>query len=401
MKGLTDSLMEFIKILAYILVNVVSILFSLVPKNPRKIIFTSFPDYSDSSEYVYRKFLERKLSSIFKLIWIVNSNPLRENSVKKYSLKWLFHILTAKYIVSTHGPPLWKSKNQVEIGLWHGIPLKNQGLYSKGLGWRIHTYIYSPKIDYLIVTSKFTQKLFSNIFGLPIKKCVILEEPRCDGIYRSKDSATTMLRHITKVEKLNKIIFYLPTYRRMKGYSISSNEVVENVLNNQAFKDFLRENNLLLILKLHPLDEKSLHIEENENVRTISDSKLQKLGITIYDFLSAVDILLTDYSSIFYDFLLLNRPVIFYIPDVELYDNYAGFIIDPRKEFIPADKAMNIEELISALKEALENPAKYEKERLKLCKVFFQYMDNKSADRVVDFILKLTQSTRFKEMTSL
>jgi len=382
--------------LAYVFLGeLFSIISILLPKNPGKVVFISLPEYCDNTEFLYREMTSRKLDRVFELIWVVPlrsraNKKLNRKSVKTCSPNFFFHMLTAKYIISTHGPSFLKGYNQVHIELWHGIPLKSLGLLSKRQNflYRLGIRLFSQKVDYLIVTSRLTAKIFSYIFGIPEEKCIVLGQPRCSGIYKNRGESIKLLENLLKNIKMNyrAVILYMPTYRKMPKYPITSQEIIEKIL---SLKKFLSENNILLLIKLHPMDEKMRSSETAANIRFITDEDLLKAGLTIYDFLSAVDVLITDYSSIFFDYLLLNRPVIFYIPDIEFYGSYTGFTIDPRHNLIPGEKARTIEQLTNALKQALTNPTKDEDKRFWLCRKFFAYHDGKDAERVLNFLLQL------------
>ncbi len=94
--------------------DIVTLTFSalsrFIPKDAHKILFFSVPDYSDNAKYVYDKMLGSGFGETHQLIWCVYS-PINANHVFRRSREYIFHALTAKYIISTHGTPAWKSKN--------------------------------------------------------------------------------------------------------------------------------------------------------------------------------------------------------------------------------------------------------------------------------------------------
>jgi len=169
--------------------------FSYIPKNQFKIVLISFPEHSDSAESVYRRILQKNLHRIFRIIWLPHFQNLI-HLIRKPTLliKLLYEVLTARYVISTHGPPFWVNRRQIHIELWHGIPLKHiVGLFSKNFLDRLYMTMISKQITYLIVTSTFTQHLFSEIFGVPLEKCIILGEPRTSEMFKWKDYSRTIL----------------------------------------------------------------------------------------------------------------------------------------------------------------------------------------------------------------
>ena len=107
--------------------------------------------------------------------------------------------------------------------------------------------------------------------------------------------------------------------------------------------------------------------------------------MTIYDVLAFVDVLITDYSSIYFDYLLLNRPIVFYVPDLERYKETRGFLLEPYEKWTPGDKARTIPGLIQALQEAIDNPDKWKREREWLRDVMFKYQDGKASERIIKY----------------
>ena len=94
------------------------------------------------------------------------------------------------------------------------------------------------------------------------------------------------------------------------------------------------------------------------------------------------DILITDYSSSYFDYLLLNRPIIFAPFDLDSYLNQErGFYFD-YDSHTPGEKALNWDELLSCIENSVNNPDNYKKQRQKLCKEFFEYMDGKDLGRI-------------------
>jgi len=253
--------------------------------------------------------------------------------------------------------------------------------------YRLYIRMLAKKVDFMIVTSLFGRKIFSNAFDLPSDKCVVLGQPCHDALYNDENNARELLEKILDRRNLSnyKIVFYIPTYRAMEYYKVSTREVILSLLSSNEFKSFLKEFNILLVVKYHPFDE-FFNINCG-NVAFVDNEKLRRLNLTIYDFLGCADVLITDYSSIFYDFLLLNKPIVLYIPDIELYRRYPGLMVDLYK--MPCEKATNISELISSLKKALECPYIYYKERVKLRNIFFSYNDGNSTKRCALFIIRL------------
>ena len=373
----------------------VSLVSSLIVKDEHKILFFSTPDFSDNAKYVYDKMVELGMDKRYRLIWCVYE-PIAADYVIRRTLKYFFHILTSKYVISTHGTPEWKSYNQIAIELWHGLPLKNMGYYHEypdehpvARYIRLHrTRRFSKMVDYFIVTSQLERALFSSLLNMDPRKASVLGQPRCDALYGPLENGMSCLCRILGREEISEkcIVLYLPTFREYDASA--SRDIVETTLENTNLKRLLDNKNALLICKPHPNDE-GFFSEYNEGrIHVILNEDLRRENLTLYDFLNAVDILVTDYSSIYFDYLLLNRPIIFHMPDLEEYRKKRGFILDPLEEWIPGDVSISDSELVYALMGAIDHPKKWGADRVRLRQLLFKHTDGRSSERVCDLVLK-------------
>lgn len=370
-----------------------SIVSRVIPKNKHKILFFSTPDYSDNSKYVYRKMVEMGYDKKYQLIWCV-SNPLCVDYSVRRSFKYFYDILSAKYIISTHGAPRWKSSNQVGIELWHGLPLKTMGyLWDASLEkFSRYTYlrrlrVFPKKVDVFITTSNFERMIFSSIFMLDPRKIFILGQPRGDALYLPLEDGANVLCRLRGWSSISnkKLIFYLPTFREYDPGMTRS--IMENILTNNDFHKFLKDEDIQFICKPHIKDEEFFRSYDGEQIHILLNEDLKRENVTLYDFLNAVDILITDYSSVYFDYLLLNRPIVFYVPDLEEYQTKRGFILEPFDDWTPGDKAGSVNELIQSLDLALNDTKRWECERLRLKRIIHQYDDGNSSERVCNLIL--------------
>jgi len=388
------SLVGDIRSLAYDTATLIfSALSRLIPKDEHKILFFSAPDFSDNAKYVYDRMLESGFDKTHQLIWCVYS-PVPANYVIRRSREYVHHALTAKYIVSTHGTPAWKSRNQVSIELWHGLPLKTIGHFAGtdhpnaaarlSATWRLRRFATS--VDYLITTSKLERLIFSSALLIDPGKILILGQPRCDALYRPQDAGIDALCRILGRDDIaeKRILLYLPTFREYD--TGASRRILEEILVSERFRRFVEDENLLFICKPHSHDENAFQAYNGEHIHILLNDDLQRAGNTIYDFLNAVDILVTDYSSVYFDFLHLNRPIVFYVPDIEEYRNQRGFILEPFRDWAPGEVSTDVDELIGALTSTLAGPDRWEPERARLRRLLFRYADDRACERVCRLI---------------
>lgn len=390
----SQSIFSDIRSLAYDIVTFVFSALSLfVPKDEHKVLFFSTPDFSDNAKYVYDRMLKSGLDRTYRLIWCVYS-PVRANYALRRSREYLCHALTAKYIISTHGTPAWKSRNQVSIELWHGLPLKTIGYFADTdnpntaarLSAAHRLRRFASSVDYLITTSEFERLVFSSAFRIDPGKILILGQPRCDALYRPGDTGIDVFCRILDRDDIagKRILLYLPTFREYDAGV--SRKILEEILASEKFRRFVKDENLLFICKPHSHDEGAFQAYNGEHIHILLNDDLQKSGNTIYDFLSAVDILVTDYSSVYFDFLHLNRPIVFHVPDIEDYQKQRGFILEPFQDWAPGETSTDVDELIGALTNTLADPDRWESERARLRGLLFRYADDRACERVCELI---------------
>jgi len=382
-KMISENLKYFIIL---IINQAISLISNFIPKNRNKILFFSKPDYSDNAKYIYEKMLEMNLNNRLDLIWAVYTK-VNVNNVRRRTLKYLYHILTAKYIISTHGVPYWKSKNQIAIFTEHGLPFKASGhlartnLINCSFKQRISLYITSKKINYLLATSYLHAIILAATWRLSMDKILITGFPRQDALYNKHAKKTALKLNIEK-DKFSKLILYAPTFRDYTKEDLSI-----DILSNRKFLKYLDVKNMLLIYKPH----KNTIINEliikfnHPKVIILKDKDLIKEGINIYEVFSIFDLIITDYSSIFYDATLLDIPIVFYVPDLETYSMDRGFIFEPSK-WLPGHLTRNMDELLFALNESITSDP-YVQKRNFIKNIMFDKKKNCSL-RVINILFR-------------
>ena len=273
-------------------------------------------------------------------------------------------ILTAKYIILDQGnyndlPPL--DKNQRIIQLWHGVGLKKM------------SKLTNVTYDYFVSTSDWTNETnFKNIFLA--KEFLNTGYPRNDVLnkeYKNRYSELFCDENILNFVKdtNSKIALYMPTHRATK---------VELPLDFEKLNRQLKDINFTMIVKLHPLVlEYYTDIEQQK----FSNILFHNTQGDIYPLLNFVDVLISDYSSIVYDFLLLDRPIIFFNYDFDIYLKTIELLFD-YDEYSPGIKVKNQDDLIKAL----TNKDNYKKERNKMKKLFFDDTYKDSCKNIIDII---------------
>lgn len=349
-----------------IIVRVTKRLFSLisyiVPKNNRRIILKSVPDFSGNckalSDYIVNNHKD------YEVIWLHKSENtecfLDHNNIKKIRMTgflWLYYLLTSRFIATTHNEMVGvKAKNQVYISLWHGMPLKKI------------CYLADNEVEYMedysakrIATSEIMKSIIAAAFHEKANNVHITGQPRNDFLFEKKSLSS--LGFDNRGEE--KVIFYAPTYRHNKyseKYSNGDKIAGDNIFrlahfDMEKFNIFLQENKVRIWVKLHPFEEDTLTDGlEFSNIDIIKSEDLKKSELDINHLLYYADCLLTDYSSTYIDYLILDRPIGFVIPDYSKYQVMrGGFTLEPAEYWMPGKKIMSGTELVNFISETVIN----------------------------------------------
>ena len=380
----------FLKVFFFIL----KIFNSLVPKSKKKILFISRPDYADNAKHMYDYFVKNNPEKK-QLSWLIYDkyayDILKEKGLNNiYYLKTVrgvFEYLRSKYII-TSSSSLWQVKSlfQKQFDLWHGIPLKTI-LCMEDMSCK--TSSPAVNVDMRFATSSLTKALLAASFNFSAKDIKITGQPRTDCLFETNNELYDFLK--IENDKYSKIVLYMPTYRsgykdKNDGTSIQGNNVFRfEYYDHLEFSKFLKQENILFLFKLHPYEEALYrNVIEGDNIKLISHEALIKEKLDIHELLNNIDILITDYSSVYFDYLLLDKQLIFIPTDKEIYENKRGFNLEPYEFWTPGEKVYRQE----TLEDALVASDKHEDTRKVICNIMHTYQDTNACDRVYDEIKK-------------
>lgn len=275
-------------------------------------------------------------------------------------------IAQAKVLVGTHWP-FKIHRGQRFLQLWHGIPLKRMGYlaYNEAAdaAEKSHRYWWR-NVDYLASAGPLYDTLMSACQGLSAEQFLHTGFPRNDEFLI--DSPTAKQRRATLASLFNtgvvndqtKIFFYLPTFRMEAGATELSVQLqTGNIFGLQdfdmaAFEQQLAEHNIVVLAKLHPVEERQVDpakFATAPHIKVLTNAWFIDQNTELYQFLAATDGLITDYSSVYLDYLLLDRPLVFNVPDLAHYEKSRGFLLAPYNAYTPGPKTTTMAELVAAL----------------------------------------------------
>lgn len=356
----------------------------LVPRNKKIWLFGSTfgRRFADNPRYLYLYVSQHKEELKLRPIWIShNENVVRMLNNEGYeaymyhSLKGIWFALRGKvYLFDNYSKDInfWQSGGAMKVNLWHGIPLKkiqNDNIFDKfrhpkNLWEKIKNIprnISDEKSNhYVLTTSENLTKIFSSAFktknvlvsGYPRNQVLISDDIENVYLDEEKRDRKKIISFLNKKNngKSKKMIFYMPTFRE-------SETLFFKHFDKNDFQKFLEENNLLFCIKLHP---KSKLNEEFRNIQSKNIMVINK-DADPYVFLKMADVLITDYSSIYFDYLLLDRPIIFFTYDLKEYLSDSREMYFDYDEFTPGEKVWDYQGLKNSIVKIIENNSDYQK----------------------------------------
>jgi len=287
--------------------------------------------------------------------------------VKLHSRDYLKYLASAKYLINntTFPPYFQKKEGQIYINTWHGTPLKTLGKDMKGeIGQHKNILRNLLHCDYLVNPNKYTADIIidsHDLRGIYNGYVVDTGYPRIDTILKTDiASAKKKVSEIIEVDPRKKFILYAPTWRGEVGKVVNPKEEIVSII--EKLHERIPEDAELL-LKVHTLVYQ--YIKDDDRLKRICVPDWYDTN----ELLAAVDVLITDYSSIFFDFLVTKRPIIYFVYDRDTYETKRGLYLNI--DDLPGTVCYNIDEVIHALENIerfhFEQKDKYESFYQKYC----------------------------------
>ncbi len=320
------------KKLLKILLLPLSFVNACLPKGRNRVFFYANLGFRDNVQALYDFMIESNIHRRKKLVvatdeWAVFARSAPPG-VRFVSLtRGLWPFMRSRYCFYCFGKyPIRPGRGQIVVNLWHGMPLKRIGRMETGRERERQNYFTR-----LLATSPFYADVMCRSFGAAEKQILLSQQPRCDLLFRP-------CRLPSELCGFDRLICWLPTFRRSERLGREDGAPVQlGPLNPALLRRLearLSAQNMLLCIKLHPMEGAVLP-KSLLNIRFVDESFLRQHDLSLYGLLSQADALLTDYSSVFFDFLLLDRPIGFVCPDMEDYRQRRGFIVEDPTQLMP------------------------------------------------------------------
>lgn len=360
------------------------------PIEAKRILFESMwgSKYSCNPQALY-EYIDSNYPE-YECIWsLVDARtPIkgRGKRVRRGSQEYYYYLATSKYFVNNVNfeAGYVKRKGQIEIQTMHGTPLKTLGLDVPGdfptQQSREEFINKNKRWDYLVVQGTFVRQKAKSMFECT-SKIITTGYPRTDKLFAFSDSEVVNLKRRLHLPTDRKIILYAPTWRVRNRFDM--------MLDLDKMKNMLSEKYVLLI-RLHHLAASGYIVPEDKNF--IFDFTLYQC---IEDLYNIADILITDYSSVMFDYALLNKPMIFYVYDIEEYgENLRGMYVDFRNE-APGPLAYSTDELIKMLLDIDNETAKCKNKIKRFKKKYLTYEKGNSCQLIMKKVFQPRFAERF------
>lgn len=364
------------------------------------VVFDSFlgKEYSCNPRYIYEEMLKQDRFNDWEFIWIMRRPKqlqLDRGKVVRYNgMQHFYYLAKSKYWVFNSKAPsyMYKKRNQIYLQTWHGTPLKKLArdieigddatFYRTKMSKEEMVKTYDQdvkKYDYLISPNTFSTKKFLSAFGVERNKIIETGYPRNDVLVNHDRYIVESIKDKLGIEKNKTVILYAPTWRDnvydVKGYSFTPK------VDFKKWKDILG-NDYVVIYKPHYLIVNDIDYEDLDNFIYLSKS-----SDSINELYLISDLLITDYSSVFFDYSILKKPILFYMFDLEDYDkNIRGFYIDINKLPGPIikDEDILLEQIINIANIEIQYEDKYKRFTKEICLL----EDGHASERVINLVFK-------------
>lgn len=352
-----------------------------VPLDRKLILFESV-DFGDNPKAVYDRMCELGIDKDYRIVWKVKYPQQNNFGDKKLRVISYDSSLKNRYYTSRAAITLYShsfagaigKKGQRRYFLTHGIPIKDV----RGCYWQ------PEQNTDITCTSEEAAALRCKSFGGGENIVRLTGFPRNDILFRHQEC-----RQKIGLEDGQKLIVWMPTF---KHHAFSSrNDLAEGVeqdmrLLNPAFMEKinrrLADAGAQLIIKFHPSQNMQyVSVLNYSNIKSYTNQDLRTLGYTVYELLAASDALITDFSSVYLDYLLCNRPIGFDLSDMEVYSR--GFLVEDPKAYMPGSMIHAEADFEAFIRDVLEDSDCFQEERVALMHRMHKHIDGHSADRVL------------------
>lgn len=357
-------------------------------------------DFADNARALFEYALKADINHTYELVWLVK-DPAEfrryetVENVSFLSFDWsvsedqaerdaYYRVLClAKYLFFTDAYGFARNcrKDQIRVQLWHGCGFKT----------RVNFVRCEKRYEYTTVISDLYADIHADIYGLRRDQVLVTGYAKEDWLFHS-DVADKQRLCLPQAEQY---IFWLPTFRsteqklaQLNEYELESETglpIVNTLDKLKRLDDILRQNDIALIVKLHPFQNRDgINCGKCSHIQLLENADLAEQDIPINRLLGMADALISDYSSAAVDYMLLDRPIAFMLEDVEEYKQSRGFVFDNIREWLPGKEIFTFEDVCTFVEEIANRCDITSEKRRALRKRMHKYCDDRSCQRILE-----------------
>lgn len=309
--------------------------------------------YNYNSRYLF-EYVKENLPEITPL-FVINDPELRNSLSSKYgkqyfieteSIQGIRQALSAGVWFTSAGLPAYGTglhKKRLIINLWHGVPLKKIALLDPNLKKAARIYfkkIFSENYTCILTASHELIPLMARSFAVSEDKIKVWGQPRNDGLFQKNDCREILGQLFPDLPEYTKTVLYAPTFRDYGQVQLFPFKDFDQ----EQLEAFLEEKNMLLFIRTHVAEQGSAAPYLGKRIRFLGNEQAEDVtGI-----LNIFDCLITDYSSIYIDYLLTDKPMIFLPYDRQQYLDGRGMNFD-YDDVTPGPKPETFNDFLDAL----------------------------------------------------
>ena len=362
-------------------------------------------DFNDNARALFEYMVKNGYNKRWKLVWLVfepeckdydawkrhdnvvfigNRDSASEDSEKRDT--YYKYLCAAKFAFVTDDESFFRRRrqDQILVQLWHGDGVKG----------RTRHRIMEHRWDYMVSTSSFYAESDQEVFGLRPDQILACGLPKDDWTVSESDEVRSFKDDI---DGFDHYILWAPTFRKgVKGLellneSVAINETGLPILSAwddcDRLNEILKSSNCLLLIKLHPVADLSLHDErEYSNIRLMMNQDLFSKGLHINHIMPLFDAFVSDYSSAVTSYMILDRPMAFTLDDLNEYDGSRGFVLNPVRDYLPGKELYTVEDMAEFIEDVCCGRDTTAEKRRKLISKMIDYKDGRNSERLLGML---------------
>lgn len=367
--------------------NIFILILKFFFRKPQNIIlFSSFggKKIDDSPYEIFKEMKKRDTFRNFRLVWATDRNKsesIVDDVISINSIEFFKIAIQSKLWITNSSMQrglLLKKNETIYLNTWHGTPMKYMGsdILDKNQDFQIRED--KKDVDFFLVQGSFEKNIFKNAFSMDENQFLSLGYPRNDRLTKLDISQIKLIKDKLGISKEKKIILYAPTFRP-EVTDKKGRIVFDPQFEIRKLVDNIGSEYVLLIRAHYEAYIPNIDIGYKNQVINVSNYS------NLNDLLIISDLLISDYSSIFFDYALLSRPMIAYVYDYNEYSETRGLYFDIRN-FLPS--ASTMDELIGLISNLDISSKKYIEKTERFQKRFVEWYGNATVE-TVNFVEKI------------